>query len=112
MAKVSTGIANHYVSTAAELQSALTEAQNNALDDVIHIAQGTYVGNFLYASTEENDLSILGGYSADFSSRDVDAANTILDGNSSDSFVSIECNVCAFIIKLYHIFSRWYGFGT
>jgi len=37
-------IANHYVSTTEELQSALTEAQNNGLDDVIHIAQGTYGG--------------------------------------------------------------------
>jgi len=50
MAKVNTGIANHYVSTSEELQSALTEAQDNAMDDVIHIAQGTYVGNFVYAS--------------------------------------------------------------
>jgi len=81
MAKVNTGIANHYVSTSEELQSALTEAQDNAMDDVIHIAQGTYVGNFVYASTEENDLSILGGYSSDFSLRDVDATNTVLDGN-------------------------------
>ncbi len=89
MPVVSTGMANHYVSTSEELQSALTEAQNNAMDDVIHIAQGTYAGNFLYASTEENDLSILGGYSADFSSKDVDATNTILDGNNTDTVITL-----------------------
>ena len=89
MAKVSTGIANHYVSTAAELQSALTEAQNNALDDVIHIAQGTYLGGFIYVSTESNDLSILGGYSSDFSVREVDSSNTVLDGGASSGVIVI-----------------------
>ena len=82
-------MATFNVSTSAELQSALTEAQNNGLDDVIHIAQGTYVGNFVDASTEENDLSILGGYSADFSLVSVDAANTILDGNNTDTVITL-----------------------
>ena len=77
MAYVSTGIANYYVSTSAELQSALTEAQSNGLDDVVHIAQGTYVGNFVYASTEGNSLSILGGYSSDFESITADAAKVL-----------------------------------
>jgi len=101
MAKVSTGIANHYVSTSEELQSALTEAQNNGLDDVIHIAQGTYVGNFVYASTEESDLSIFGGYSADFSSRDVDATNTILDGAGASRVLTLmsSTTVCDYGIE-------------
>ncbi len=101
MAVVSTGIANHYVSTSEELQSALTEAQNNALDDVIHIAQGTYVGNFVYASTQESGLSILGGYSADFSSRDVDATNTILDGAGASRVLTLmsSTTVCDYRIE-------------
>ena len=85
-------MANHYVSTAAELQSALTEAQSNGLDDVIHIAQGTYIGSFTYASTEDNDLSILGGYSADFNTRDVDATNTVLDANHLGRVLSLLAN--------------------
>jgi hypothetical protein len=75
------------VSSSAELQSALTTAQGNGSDDVIQIAQGTYVGNFVYASTQANDLSILGGYSTDFNSRDVDASNTILDGDASNGVI-------------------------
>jgi len=86
-------IANHYVSTTEELQSALTEAQNNGLDDVIHIAQGTYLGNFVYVSSEEYDLSILGGYSANFSVRDTDAVNTILDGNSTDRVLALSTSI-------------------
>ena len=73
--------ANHYVSTSEELQSALAEAQNNGLDDVIHLEKGIYIGNFTYISTEDNDLSILGSYSDNFSIRDLDANTTILDGD-------------------------------
>jgi len=40
----SMGPVEYFISTSEELQSALTEAQNNAMDDVIHIAQGTYGG--------------------------------------------------------------------
>ncbi len=89
MAQVSIGITNHYVSTVVELQSALTEAQNNAMDDVIYIAQGTYTGNFTYVSNESHNLSILGGYSADFNSVDVNATNTILDGDSADTVITL-----------------------
>ena len=89
MAKASTGMANHYVLTAAELQLALTEAQNNALDDAIHIAQGVYIGNFTYISSESYNLSILGGYSTDFNTRDIDATNTVLDGVNNDRVLSV-----------------------
>ena len=77
------------VSTSTELQSALTTAQDNGSDDVIQIAQGTYSGNFLYVSTEDNNLSILGGYSANFSSREIDSSNTILDGGGTNRVLTL-----------------------
>jgi PKD repeat protein len=71
------------VSTAGELQSALTEAQGNGQDDVIRIVQGTYYGNFIYASTETHDLIIEGGYEDECTSRVVYPANTVLDAGGS-----------------------------
>lgn len=76
----STRAAIFCVSTAAELQAALTTAASNGEDDVIHIVQGTYNGNFVYASTEAFNLTVEGGYAASCSSRVVDPANTVLDG--------------------------------
>ena len=48
------------VSNATELQTALTTAANNAEDDTIQIVQETYNGNFIYASTEGNSLTVEG----------------------------------------------------
>jgi hypothetical protein len=47
------------VDSASALQSALTSAQSNGEDDQIQIVQGTYVGNFVYASTQANDLACI-----------------------------------------------------
>ena len=49
------------VDTAVGLQNALTTAASNAQDNEVQIVQGTYVGNFFYASTQANRLSVLGG---------------------------------------------------
>ena len=69
------------VSDATELQSTLTTAASNGEDDTIHIEQGTYVGSFIYASLEAHKLTVEGGYTSGCGSRDVDPANTVLDGN-------------------------------
>lgn len=72
------------VSTTPELRQALQNAATNGQDDVVKIQQGTYVGNFIYASLDEAfSLTVEGGYTSDFASRVVDAANTVLDGNET-----------------------------
>lgn len=49
------------VDTAIELQNALSAAASNGEDDQVQIVQGTYVGNFVYATaTEEYDLAVQG----------------------------------------------------
>jgi len=68
------------VSTATELQNALTTAASNGLDDVIQVLQGTYYGNFIYTSTEPYGVTIEGGFLPGCGSRLVDATNTVLDG--------------------------------
>jgi hypothetical protein len=69
------------VNTAVGLQNSLTTAASNGVDDEVRIVQGTYVGNFVYASTQANKLSVLGGYTTGCAGRVLDPANTILDGN-------------------------------
>jgi len=49
------------VSDESELQSALTTAASNGEDDTIQIVQGTYEGNFVYASQEARNLTMQGG---------------------------------------------------
>ena len=71
------------VSTAQELHDALTEAQSNGQDDIIRIVQGTYNGNFIYASTEAYGVTVEGGYTADCASRVVNPENTALDAGGS-----------------------------
>ena len=68
------------VTTAAELQVAISTAATNGEDDIVKIQQGTYEGNFVYASHEANSLTLEGGYTAGFASRTIDPANTVLDG--------------------------------
>ena len=80
------------VSNATELQAALTMAQGNGEDDTIQIVQGTYNGNFIYAATEANSLTLEGGYISECGSRVVDPANTILDGGASDHVLTLFTN--------------------
>ncbi len=79
------------VTTPAELQAALTTARNNGESDIIHVAQGTYVGNFWYnpLAGENFDLTLEGGWSTDFSTRSLDPTNTILDGNHAGGVLDI-----------------------
>jgi parallel beta-helix repeat protein len=72
--------ANFCVANKDDLIAALNDAQNNGSDDLIKIQQGTYYGNFIYASTESFGVTIKAGYSdALCTLRDVDPANTVLD---------------------------------
>jgi len=77
------------VSDATELQSALTTAESNGEDNTIQIVQGTYNGNFTYASTESYSLTVEGGYTQDCGSRTIDPANTILDGGGADMVLAL-----------------------
>lgn len=77
------GAAVYCVDSAAALENALSQAATNSADDEIQIVRGTYVGNFVYASTQANALSVKGGYAAGCASRTLDPANTILDGNQT-----------------------------
>ncbi|MDL1962514.1 MAG: hypothetical protein LWX01_12645, partial [Deltaproteobacteria bacterium] len=79
------------VSDAAGLHSALSQAASNGEDDIIHIVQGTYVGNFIYASTEAFGVTIEGGYTT-CASREVDPANTVLDGDAAGNVLVLSCD--------------------
>ena len=71
------------VSDAGGLHAALVKAAANGQNDVIRLVRGQYNGNFFYSPAEALDLTILGGYSANCSSRVVDPTNTVLDGLSN-----------------------------
>ena len=77
------------VSNEIELQTALTTAASNGEDDTVQIVQGTYNGNFTYASTEANSLTIEGGYTEGCASRLIEPANTILDGGGADNVLAL-----------------------
>jgi hypothetical protein len=49
-----------HVTTAQELQSALTQAAGNGVADTIYLAAGYYIGNFNYNSSEAFDLTVRG----------------------------------------------------
>ncbi len=84
------------VATAVDLHNALTTAAANGQDDEIRIVQGTYVGNFVYASTQANKLRVLGGYTSGCASRTLDPVNTVLDGNQTNTVLVLSApNVAA-----------------
>ena len=81
------------VDTAEELQAALTTASSNGQDDEVQIVQGTYVGNFVYATaTEAYDLAVKGGYTTGCTSQVIDPTNTTLDGNQSGTVLVISAD--------------------
>ncbi|MBN1670772.1 MAG: hypothetical protein JXR37_07060 [Kiritimatiellae bacterium] len=49
-----------HVTTAQELQSALTQAAGNGVHDVVYLAAGYYIGNFNFNSAESFDLTVRG----------------------------------------------------
>ena len=83
------------VSDATGLQSALTTAQSNGEDDTIQIVQGTYEGNWTYASTEANSLAVEGGYTSACASQTIDPGNTVLDGGGVDNVLALVISAAA-----------------
>jgi hypothetical protein len=85
----------HCVTNSAELQNALSTAQWNGMNDVIQLVQGTYgiSGNgnspFYYGSGESYTLIIKGGYTSGCSVREINPANTILDGEGIGSILNL-----------------------
>lgn len=80
------------VDTAAELQSALNDAGANGVDDVIHVVQGSYVTPgqaFLYATSESHSLQLLGGFTTDCATRELDPTNTVLDGDHATAVLHL-----------------------
>lgn len=71
------------------LDAALVEAAANAEADRVLIVQGTYVGPFVYSSSERYALSVLGGYAAGCATRTLDAANTTLQGDGADRVLGL-----------------------
>jgi hypothetical protein len=80
------------VGTAAQLADAVAAAAANDASDTICVRQGTYSGNFVFDSSEDWDVEIVGGYNADCSLRAVDAATTILDGGGSGTTLLVRIN--------------------
>jgi hypothetical protein len=89
------------VSTATELQGALTAASDggafNGEDNYIHVFQGTYMvgsatggGPFHYHSTASSgQMNLLGGFDVDCFTPTGKASQTVLDGNHSAQVLSI-----------------------
>jgi hypothetical protein len=76
------------VGDAGELHDALAKAEDNGEADYIHIFEGTYPGNFSYASTEIANLHLIGGYS-DENDPGQDPSKTILDGGQRGPVLAI-----------------------
>src|SRR5210317_2160448 len=69
------------VSDVTGLQTALTTAAGNGEDDTVQIEQGTYVGSFIYTSTEAFSLTVEGGYTASCAVKIPEPPNTVIDAN-------------------------------
>ncbi|HOP47267.1 MAG TPA: choice-of-anchor Q domain-containing protein [Desulfobacteraceae bacterium] len=77
-----------------DLQSALEAAESNSNSVLIKVAQGTYTGNFEYESSQGYSITIYGGYEqcTGCATRELDPANTILDGNFSGNALIVTDN--------------------
>ena len=81
------------VSDSSQLTSSLITAADNGQQDTIRLVTATYVGNFVYVSSEAFGLTIEGGYSADCANRTILAENTVLDGNHLGSVFVFASNL-------------------
>lgn len=71
------------VNHALVLQKCLTEAQEDGKHNTIMVVQGLYKGHFVYKSSQNFDLSLYGGYTADCASFSSNPSLTILDGDTT-----------------------------
>jgi predicted outer membrane repeat protein len=74
-----------HVTTAQELQNALTLAAANGADDTIHLAAGYYTGNFNFNSTENRSLVLQGEPGTTNTDITIDGAGTGRDMNLANS---------------------------
>ena len=81
--------ADFCVATAGALQTALTTAATNGQADSVKIVRGTYLGPFVYTSSERFALQVLGGYAAGCGSRTLDPANTTLQGDGANRVLTL-----------------------
>ncbi|MFC1955401.1 choice-of-anchor Q domain-containing protein [Chloroflexota bacterium] len=93
-----------HVTTAAEFQDALTQAETNNTDDTIYLAAGTYIGNFQYYPQDEWPLTIRGelGTTAEDIILDGDDTGTVLRLDSSTSGVD-------YTVRGITLRNRYYG---
>lgn len=76
--------ADSCVTNAAGLQAALTTAESNGEADTIKVVMGTYTGHFSYSSSQGYGITLEGGYTAaGCASREVNPADTVLDGSGT-----------------------------
>ena len=67
----------------SKIQTAISAASNG---DTIQVAEGTYVETFYM---QGKNVQLLGGYSSDFSVRDIAEYTTIIDGNQANAVIHI-----------------------
>ena len=72
---------DYHVTTAQELQNALTSAAANGADDNIYLAAGYYTGNFNFNSTENRSLVLQGEAGTTNTAISIDGAGTGRDMN-------------------------------
>jgi len=80
------------VSTAADLQAAISETTTNDEDDTINIIQGVYniiPGSFGYYSEGDKAITIQGGFTADCAFWEDDPSKTLLDAGGSGTALEI-----------------------
>ena len=82
--------ADFHVTTAQELQNALTLAAANSANDTIYLAAGYYIGNFNFNSAEAFDLTIQGESATD-------RAQITIDGDGVGRALNLTCSAAAHI---------------
>lgn len=63
--------------------------ETNGQDNTIKVVQGIYTGNFTYGSSSGHDLFLEGGYDSGCVSRQINPANTVLQGAGDGSVLVI-----------------------
>ena len=76
---------DYHVTTAQELQNALTSAAANGADDNIYLAAGYYTGNFNFNSTENRSLLLQGEVGTTNTQITIDGAATGRDMNLANT---------------------------
>ena len=75
-----------------DFQTALNLAADNGdSDDILYLQTGTYNGNFVYNPVADNgNIEIQGGWNDDYSMRNIDPANTVLDGSNAGNVMKFK----------------------